>query len=206
MKKILFVVTATIFLLVACGAPVAIQSAATDTPIPLPATTKPTCGTVVTMIDENPPVKFGETNIAIEFIDYNYRGTVAGGGFIQPSDGAIKDHIGGKNVTLTRNDFSEGFIHTEKFGNIEVLFAANVLQECILLVATPNGNTNNRLASVGCVFLSLLKIKLSLESCHVGGSVFFQSASCVHRAAEQSVQWTVGIRRSVLNSHSYSHS
>jgi hypothetical protein len=138
MKKLTFVFVITVFFLVACGAPVAIQSTATATPIPLPVTAKPTCGTVVTIIDDNPPSKFGQTKIEIEFIDFNYRGTVAGGGFIQPTDGAIKEvHIGGNNVALTRNDFSEGFIHTEKFGNMKVLFAANILQECALLVATP---------------------------------------------------------------------
>ena len=131
MKKVLFAVVITVFLLAACGAPA-------PTPIPLPVTTEPTCGTVVTMIEEGPPAKFGETKIEIELINVYYDGIVAGGGFVEPRNGGIEEvHIGGKKVTLTRNDFSEGYIHTEEFGNIKVLFTANVLQTCALLIATP---------------------------------------------------------------------
>ena len=111
----------------------------TPTPNPLPVTSNPTCGTVVTMIEEGPPAKFGETKIGIEFINYYYDGIVAGGGFVEPRNGAIEElHIGGKKVTLTLNDFSEGFIHTEEFGNLRVLFTANLLKECALLIATPD--------------------------------------------------------------------
>ena len=91
------------------------------------------------MIEEGPPAKFGETKIGIEFINYYYDGIVAGGGFVEPRNGAIEElHIGGKKVTLTLNDFSEGFIHTEEFGNLRVLFTANLLKECALLIATPD--------------------------------------------------------------------
>jgi hypothetical protein len=138
MKKLLFFITITVFLLVACSAPVAVQSPVTAAPISLPATANPMCGTVVTMIKDNPPSEFGQTKIQMEFVDFSYDGIVAGGGFVEPANGAIKEvHIGGKNITLTRNDFSDGSIHTEKFGNIKVLFTANLGQECALLVATP---------------------------------------------------------------------
>jgi hypothetical protein len=136
MKKLLLVVTISITLLAACGAPVADQPSAAQKD--LPVTSEPTCGTVVTMVDGNPPMKFGETKIGIEFINFYYDGIVAGGGFVTPANGGIDGVlIGGKNVTLTRNDFSEGSIHTQEFGKIEVLFTANVLQGCALLVATP---------------------------------------------------------------------
>jgi hypothetical protein len=137
--------TLVLLLLVGCGAsaatpvpPTITPVPPTATPIPLSVTTEPTCGTVVTMIEEGPPAKFGETKIEIELVDYYYDGIVAGGGFAEPRNGGIEEvRIGGEKVTLTRNDFSEGYIHTDEFGMIKVLFTANVLQECALLIATP---------------------------------------------------------------------
>jgi len=36
----------------------------------------------------------------------------------------------------------------------------------------------------------LPKIELCIEFCFISGSVFLVNESCVHNAAEQSVQWT----------------
>jgi hypothetical protein len=91
------------------------------------------------MVEEGSPAKFGETNIEIQFFNFYYDGIVAGSGFVEPRNGGIESvQIGGKMVTLTHNDFSEGAIQTQEFGNIEVLFSANLLQECALLIATPD--------------------------------------------------------------------
>jgi hypothetical protein len=109
------------------------------TPTALPITTNPACGTIVTLVEQGPPPKFGETKIAVELIEYTYLGVVAGGGLVKPEGGSIeKVIIGEKDVALTRNDFNEGYIHTEEFGKIEVLFSASVMGECVLLVATPD--------------------------------------------------------------------
>jgi hypothetical protein len=119
--------------------PIATETPTPPTPTALPITTSPACGTIVTLAEKGPPPKFGETKIAVELIQYNYLGIVAGDGLVKPQGGSIeKVLVAGKDVALTRHDFSEGYIHTKEFGRIEVLFGASVTGECVLLVATPD--------------------------------------------------------------------
>lgn len=104
----------------------------------LPVTTSPTCGTIITQIKDDSLEQFGQTEIEIEFTNFYFDGIVAGNGFVKPVNGSVEVvKIGNKSVTLTRNDFGDGYIYSKEFGQLKVLFSSNIMQGCPYIVATP---------------------------------------------------------------------
>lgn len=112
---------------------------ATPTTTPLPVTTNPNCGTLVTLDDKGSELQFGITGISFDFKEFYFEGVVTGEhSLAEVSGGEVKEVImGGKQVTLTQNNFSEGSIHTKEFGAIKILTTANLFSPCVLLIVTP---------------------------------------------------------------------
>lgn len=136
--------------LAGCSIPTPASPTVTNTPMPptqspvipvatsLPITTNPVCGTIVTMVEDSPEMKFGETGIDVELVEYYYDAVVVEGGLAEPRNGEIQEvRIDDKSVALTRQDFDEGFIHTEDFGQVKVFVTASLTGQCYLLIATP---------------------------------------------------------------------
>lgn len=91
-------------------------------------------GDVMKIVKKGPPIQMEETNIAVKLVRAYYRGNIIQGDLAKPIDGAVEEvFIGDTPIALKSKDISNGFLQTEKYGDIQILFPANLLR-CYLLV------------------------------------------------------------------------
>ncbi|MGI0015844.1 MAG: hypothetical protein ACREBU_20695, partial [Nitrososphaera sp.] len=91
-------------------------------------------GDVMKVVKKGPPIKMEETNIPVKLVKAYYTGNIIQDDLAKPTEGGVEEvFIGDTPIALKSKDISKGFLQTEKYGDIQILFDANSLR-CYLLV------------------------------------------------------------------------
>jgi len=89
-------------------------------------------GVVAKLIKPGDSPKIEETKIEVKLVKAYYRGNLLPNGLAKPTEGAAEEVlIAGKKLALKSKDFGKGFLQTEEYGDILILFDPNWLK-CIL--------------------------------------------------------------------------
>ena len=93
---------------------------------------------VVKIVKDGEPPEYEETKYSAKLVEYNYRGVVAGGGFVAPGAGSIKEiYLGELRLTLKEPRFKTGGVETDELGHVKILFSASLVKEGFIVLLTP---------------------------------------------------------------------
>lgn len=94
-------------------------------------------------VNDEPTTKVNEylevnpTELSFEIRDYNYDGTIVSGGGVKPINGNIGQFLcEGVPLALKSSKFEDGFVVTQNYGKIKVIFGASLYGESYAIYLT----------------------------------------------------------------------
>lgn len=86
-------------------------------------------GVVAKLIKAGASPKVEETKTEVKLVKAYYRGDLQPSGLAQPTEGGAEEaFIDGMKLTLKSKEFNKGFLQTEEYGDILILFDPNRLK------------------------------------------------------------------------------